>query len=101
MQGLHEMHKILGQVDILGSPIVLSNSLIVGLTRFIAEPAKARNPQEFMRGVVQGSVIFVKMFSYGFLTFFGQVGPSFAVCVPARLRVRRRTCPQYYDALLV
>ena len=88
MQGLHEMHKILGQVDILGSPIVLSNSLIVGLTRFIAEPAKARNPQEFMRGVVQGSVIFVKMFSYGFLTFFGQVGPSFAVCVPARLRVR-------------
>ena len=85
MQGLHEMHKILGQVDILGSPIVLSNSLIVGLTRFIAEPAKARNPQEFMRGVVQGSVIFVKMFSYGFLTFFGQVGPDSAACASAQV----------------
>lgn len=73
MQALHEMHKILSQVEILGSPIMLGSSLITGLSTFLAEPAKARNPAEFARGVGTGSVTLVKMASFGILTFIGQV----------------------------
>lgn len=73
MQALHEMHKILSQVEILGSPIMLGSSLISGLSTFLAEPAKARNPSEFARGVGTGSVTLVKMASFGILTFIGQV----------------------------
>lgn len=94
MQAIHEMHKILGQVDILvsavptlclhapsidgatvlgaqwtsenslnadaacsalqGSPIVLANSLLAGGRAFLAEPAKARTPKAFARGVASG-----------------------------------------------
>ena len=67
------MHKILSQVEILGSPIMLGSSLISGLSTFLAEPAKARNPAEFARGVGTGSVTLVKMASFGILTFIGQV----------------------------
>ena len=74
LQALHEMHKILSQVEILGSPIMLGSSLISGLSTFLAEPAKARNPIEFARGVGTGSVTLVKMASFGILTFIGQVG---------------------------
>ena len=73
MQALHEMHKILSQVEILGSPIMLGSSLITGLSTFLAEPAKAHNPAEFARGVGTGSVTLVKMASFGILTFIGQV----------------------------
>jgi len=41
-QAVHELHKILGQMDLLGSPIVLTTSLVAGVARFLAEPAKAR-----------------------------------------------------------
>lgn len=75
LQALHEMHKILSQVEILGSPIMLGSSLISGLSTFLAEPAKARNPTEFARGVGTGSVTLVKMASFGILTFIGQVRP--------------------------
>lgn len=73
LQALHEMHKILSQVEILGSPIMLGSSLISGLSTFLAEPAKARNPSEFARGVGTGSVTLIKMASFGILTFIGQV----------------------------
>jgi hypothetical protein len=72
-QALHEMHKILSQVEILGSPIMLGSSIISGLSTFLAEPAKARNPSEFARGVGTGSVTLIKMASFGILTFIGQV----------------------------
>lgn len=78
------MHKILSQVEILGSPIMLGSSLISGLSTFLAEPAKARNPSEFARGVGTGSVTLVKMASFGILTFIGQVCPlqdAFAACL--------------------
>ena len=67
------MHKILSQVEILGSPIMLGSSIISGLSTFLAEPAKARNPSEFARGVGTGSVTLIKMASFGILTFIGQV----------------------------
>ncbi|DBA93880.1 TPA: hypothetical protein ACH3X3_013925 [Trebouxia sp. C0006] len=70
---LHEMHKILSQVEILGSPIMLGSSIISGLSTFLAEPAKARNPSEFARGVGTGSVTLIKMASFGILTFIGQL----------------------------
>jgi len=74
------MHKILSQVEILGSPIMLGSSIISGLSTFLAEPAKARNPSEFARGVGTGSVTLIKMASFGILTFIGQVRawPTFA-----------------------
>ena len=76
------MHKILSQVEILGSPIVLGSSLISGLSTFLAEPAKARNPTEFARGVGTGSVTLVKMASFGILTFIGQVCWPHHICSP-------------------
>lgn len=78
------MHKILSQVEILGSPIMLGSSLISGLSTFLAEPAKARNPSEFARGVGTGSVTLVKMASFGILTFIGQVScwPPLTSAVP-------------------
>ena len=81
-QALHEMHKILSQVEILGSPIMLGSSIISGLSTFLAEPAKARNPSEFARGVGTGSVTLIKMASFGILTFIGQVRawPTCAGC---------------------
>jgi Vacuolar-sorting-associated 13 protein C-terminal len=48
------MHKILGQVDILGSPIVLGSSIVTGVTAFFAEPAKAKNPEQFAKGLGKG-----------------------------------------------
>ena len=82
------MHKILSQVEILGSPIMLGSSLISGLSTFLAEPAKARNPIEFASGVGTGSVTLVKMASFGILTFIGQVScpplpPSASLCIMA------------------
>ncbi len=76
------MHKILSQVEILGSPIMLGSSIISGLSTFLAEPAKARNPSEFARGVGTGSVTLIKMASFGILTFIGQVRawPTCAGC---------------------
>ena len=73
MQALHEVHKILGQVDILGSPIVLGSSIFAGLTTFFKEPAKARNPKQFARGIGKGSLALVKFSAFGFLEAGGQV----------------------------
>ena len=73
VQAVHEMHKILSQVEILGSPIMLGSSIITGLSAFLKAPAKARNPSEFARGLGTGSVILVKMASFGILTFIAQV----------------------------
>lgn len=51
------MHKILGQVDILGSPILLGSSLITGVTSFFYEPAKGAQlgPEEFAKGLGKGT----------------------------------------------
>ena len=56
-QVIKEMHKILGQVDILGSPILLGSSLITGVTSFFYEPAKGAQlgPEEFAKGLGKGA----------------------------------------------
>ena len=73
LQALHEVHKILGQVDILGSPIVLGSSIIAGVSTFFKEPAKARTPKQFARGIGKGSLALVKFSAFGFLEAIGQV----------------------------
>jgi hypothetical protein len=41
IQGLQEIHKILGSLDLLGSPVSLVHSLGTGVMDFFTEPAKA------------------------------------------------------------
>lgn len=67
------MHKILGQVDILGSPIVLGSNIFEGLATFFKEPLKARTPKQFARGIVKGSLALVKFSAFGFLEAIGKV----------------------------
>ena len=81
MQALHEVHKILGQVNILGSPIVLGSNIFEGLTTFFKEPLKARNPKQFARGMGKGSVALVKFSAFGFLEAIGQVYPPDRLCL--------------------
>lgn len=76
VQALHETHKILGQVDILGSPIVLGSSLVVGLRQFITEPLKAHNPKQFVIGLGHGTLALAKYGSFGLLLAFEQVRPQ-------------------------
>ena len=74
MQALHETHKILGQVDILGSPIVLGSSIVTGVRQFISEPLKAHNPKQFVIGLGHGTLALVKYGAFGFLLAIEQVG---------------------------
>ena len=80
LQALHEVHKILGQVDILGSPIVLGSNLVSGVTTFIKEPLKARNPKQLARGVGKGSLALVRFTSFGMLEAICQVIPIPLAC---------------------
>lgn len=73
VQALHETHKILGQVEILGSPIVLGTSLIAGMRQFITEPLKAHNPKQFVVGLGHGSLALAKYGAFGVLLAFEQV----------------------------
>jgi len=41
-QAVHELHRILGLMAPLGSPMVLTTSLLASVACFFAEPAKAR-----------------------------------------------------------
>jgi hypothetical protein len=50
-----ETLKFCGGVAMQGSPILLANSLIAGMSAFLAEPAKARTPGAFARGVATGA----------------------------------------------
>lgn len=72
-QAIGEMHKILGQVALLGTPIAFGSNILAGLASFFAEPAKARNPEEFVHGVLRGSGILLKYATFGFFNAFSQV----------------------------
>ena len=73
MQALRETHKILSQVDILGSPIVLGTSIAAGLQRFVSEPLKARNPLQFVTGLGHGSLALAQLGTYGLFNAVSQV----------------------------
>ena len=70
---MHELHKILGQMDLLGSPILLTSSLLAGVASFFAEPAKARSPGEFAHGVGQGTLALLRSAAFGLCHALGQV----------------------------
>lgn len=70
---MHELHKILGQMDLLGSPILLTTSLLAGVASFFAEPAKARSPGEFAHGVGQGTLALLRSAAFGLCNALGQV----------------------------
>ncbi|KAK9808775.1 hypothetical protein WJX72_003363 [[Myrmecia] bisecta] len=72
-QALSEMHKILGQVDILGTPIALGSSIMSGLTAFFVEPAKARTPKQFAKGLGHGSMVLLRNTTFGIFNMIGQV----------------------------
>ena len=70
---MHELHKILGQMDLLGSPILLTSSLVTGVASFFAEPAKARSPREFAHGVGHGTLVLLRSTAFGLCHALGQV----------------------------
>ena len=73
------MHKILGQVDIVGVPFTLGSTLFEGICGLIVAPAKARSPAEFFDSIGQGLFILFRNAAYGVFHAFGQVqGP----CLP-------------------
>lgn len=86
------MHKILGQVDIVGVPFTLGSSLVEGLTGLLVNPAKARNPAEFFDSLGHGFFILFRNAAYGIFHAFGQVLP-----VPLKIWhcKRRRFAPKY------
>eukprot|EP00884_Botryococcus_braunii_P017933 jgi/Botrbrau1/4823/Bobra.0325s0039.2 len=77
-QALHEMHKILGQLDIVGSPIVLGSSVIAGFKLLLSEPAKARNLQELVEGVGRGLLALSKNCTVGICSASGQMAGGMA-----------------------
>jgi hypothetical protein len=67
------MHKILGQVDILGVPIGLGSTLLAGLSGLLVAPVRARSPEEFARSLGRGALALLQAAGYGVFNAFGQV----------------------------
>lgn len=67
------MHKVLGQVDVLGTPIVLGSSLIKGVSGLIVQPTRAHSPEDFFDGVFGGTFNLVRYAAFGLMNAFGQV----------------------------
>ena len=73
VQALQQMHKILGQVDIVGVPFTLGSSLIEGFSGLIMKPAQAKSPAEFFNSVGRGLFILFRNALFGVLHAVGQV----------------------------
>jgi hypothetical protein len=74
------MHKILGQVDIVGVPFTLGSTLFQGVSSLVVAPSKARSPVEFFDSIGQGLFILFRNAAYGVFHAFGQVqGPFLPV----------------------
>ena len=84
-QLLAGFHRILGSVELLGSPIALINNLGTGVLDFFYEPAKGfvHGPEDFARGVAVGTMSLLKSSVYGVFNSVGQmtgsVGKSLAM----------------------
>ena len=72
MQALQQMHKILGQVDIVGVPFTLGSSLIEGVTSLVVAPTRATTPQEFFDSLGRGFFILFRNAAYGVMHALGQ-----------------------------
>ena len=84
-QLLAGFHRILGSVELRGSPIALINNLGTGVLDFFYEPAKGfiHGPEDFARGVAAGTMSLLKSSVYGVFNSVGQmtgsVGKSLAM----------------------
>lgn len=67
------MHKVLGQVDVLGTPIVLGSSLLSGFSSLIIKPTRAHSPEEFLDNVFSGTFTLLRNAAFGLMNAFGQV----------------------------
>ena len=73
MQALQQMHKILGQVDIVGVPFTLGCSLFEGVNSLVVAPTKAKSPEEFFDSLGRGFFILFRNAAYGIMHALGQV----------------------------
>ena len=73
VQALQQMHKILGQVDIVGVPFTLGSSLFEGVTSLVVAPTKAKSPEEFFDSLGRGFFILFRNAAYGIMHALGQV----------------------------
>eukprot|EP00698_Gefionella_okellyi_P001882 TRINITY_DN1171_c0_g3_i1.p1 TRINITY_DN1171_c0_g3~~TRINITY_DN1171_c0_g3_i1.p1 ORF type:complete len:4247 (+),score=1107.78 TRINITY_DN1171_c0_g3_i1:46-12786(+) len=66
-QGLAELYKVLGSLDVVGNPIGLFDSISTGVMDFFYEPARGAvtSPQAFGRGLAKGSLSLVKNSVFG------------------------------------
>ena len=64
---LFEFYKILGTVDILGTPVALISSVGTGVVDFFANPARGimSSPEDFARGMASGTVSLLRNSMYG------------------------------------
>ncbi len=67
------MHQVLGQVDVLGTPIVLGSSLLSGFSSLIIKPTRAHSPEEFLDNVFSGTFTLLRNAAFGLMNAFGQV----------------------------
>ena len=82
VQALQQMHKILGQVDIVGVPFTLGSSLFEGFSGLIMKPAQAKSPAEFFDSLGHGLFVLFRNALFGVLHAFGQVRPL--LLIPSR-----------------
>jgi len=66
-QGLQEVYKVLGSVDMLGNPVGLVNNLGTGVVDFFFEPAQGlvKSPKDFGKGLAKGTSSLVRNTFYG------------------------------------
>lgn len=84
-QILRDVHKILGSVELLGTPVKLGSSIIAGVASFFYEPAKGivHGPEEFAKGLATGTVNLVKNSMAGVCTTVGHFTEGFGKTLAA------------------
>ena len=78
IQMMAETYKILGAVDILGSPVSLVSSLGTGVYDFFHEPVEGNvaNPREFAAGLARGTESLVKNSVFGIFNSASKISGS-------------------------
>ena len=93
VQALQQMHKILGQVDIVGVPFTLGSSLFEGFSGLIMKPAQAESPAEFFDSLGHGLFILFRNALFGVLHAFGQVSPFLLIESRPMVMLHSTRCP--------
>lgn len=96
MQVLYDVHKILGSVELIGSPVKLGSSIIDGVASFFYEPAKGitQGPEEFVKGLATGTINLLKKSLSGVFITVGQIAEGFGKTL-AVLSMDEKYCHVY------